>query len=271
MPRAFPCNNPVLMGILNVTPDSFSDGGSHFALHDALNHAMRMIGDGAGIIDIGGESTRPFSEPVSEDEELSRVIPVIEKLRSMSDIPISVDTYKAAVADEALKAGADIVNDISGLMFDEKMAQVIAGHNAYAVIMHMKGTPKNMQENPVYGDVVTEVMAFLRRQSTYAAKNGIDEKKIIIDPGIGFGKRVEDNLRILKMLHAFKELGKPVLIGTSMKSFIGKVTEASLEERVEGTLATLAVALMNGADILRVHDVVRAGRVLKMVKAVMDA
>ncbi len=271
MPRVFPCNNPVLMGILNVTPDSFSDGGRHWTLQDAVNHAKRMIDDGADIIDIGGESTRPFSEPVGEDEELSRVIPVIEKVRDISDIPISVDTYKAAVAHEALKAGADIINDISGLTYDDNMAHVIAEHDACAVIMHIKGEPKNMQENPVYDNVIAEIMAFLRRQVNYAVAAGVDGGKIIIDPGIGFGKRVADNLRILKMLHVFKELGKPVLIGTSMKSFIGKITDSPLEERVDGTLATVAIALMNGADIFRVHDVLRAGRVLKMVKAVVDA
>ena len=271
MPRAFPCNSPVIMGILNVTPDSFSDGGRHLALQDAAGHAKRMIDDGADIIDIGGESTRPFSDPVDEDEELSRVLPVIETVRAISDIPISVDTYKASVADKALRAGADIINDISGLTYDDRMAGVIAEHDAYAVIMHIRGTPKHMQENPVYENVIAEIMAFLRRQSSYAVRAGIDEGKIMIDPGIGFGKRVEDNLRILKMLNVFKELGKPVLIGTSMKSFIGKVTGSPLEERVEGTLATLAVAFMNGADIFRVHDVAGAKKVLTMVKAVMDA
>ncbi|MBP1749878.1 MAG: Dihydropteroate synthase [Deltaproteobacteria bacterium] len=259
------------MGILNVTPDSFSDGGRHIALQDAVNHAKLMIEDGADIIDIGGESTRPFSEPVSEDEELARIIPVIQKVRDISDIPISVDTYKAAVAHEVLNAGADIINDISGLTYDDKMARVIAEHDAYTVIMHIRGTPKNMQENPVYDNVIAEIMAFLRRQSNYAVEAGVDDRKIIIDPGIGFGKRVEDNLRILKMLHVFKELGKQVLIGTSMKSFIGKITDSPLEERIEGTLATVAVALMNGADIFRVHDVRKTGKVLKMVKAVMDA
>lgn len=271
MPRVFPCNSPALMGILNVTPDSFSDGGRHWALQDAISHAKRMIEDGADIIDIGGESTRPFSEQVSEDEELSRVIPVITKVREISDIPISVDTYKAAVAREALKAGADIVNDISGLTYDDKMVHVIAEFDAYAVIMHIKGTPKNMQENPVYDNVIAEIMAFLRRQVHYALEAGVNDRKVIIDPGIGFGKRIEDNLRILKMLHVFKELGKPLLIGTSMKSFIGKITDSPLKERIEGTLATIAVALMNGADIFRVHDVHKAGKVLKMVKAVMDA
>lgn len=271
MPRDFPCNIPVIMGILNVTPDSFSDGGRHFALQDAVDHAQRMVRDGAHIIDIGGESTRPGSDPVGEDEELSRIIPVIQKIRDLSDILISVDTYRATVARTALRAGADMINDISGLTYDDKMAHVIAEHGAYAVIMHIRGTPKNMQENPVYDDAVAEIMSFLRRQANYAEQEGIDGGKIVIDPGICFGKRVEDNLRILKMLHVFKELGKPVLIGTSMKSFIGKITEPALEERVEGTLATLAVALMNGADIFRVHDVRKAGKVLKMVKAVMDA
>ncbi len=271
MPRDFPCNSPIIMGILNVTPDSFSDGGRHVTLRDAAAHAQRMIEDGADIIDIGGESTRPLADPVDEEEELSRVIPVIEKVRDISDIPISVDTYKASVAHEALRAGADIINDISGLTYDDRMAHVVAEHGAYAVIMHIRGTPKNMQENPVYDNVVAEIMAFLRRQSIHAVKAGVDERKIIVDPGIGFGKRVEDNLRILKMLNLFKELGKPLLIGTSMKSFIGKVTDSPLEERVEGTLATLAVAFMNGADIFRVHDVGRARKVLTMVKAVMDA
>lgn len=271
MPRDFPCNSPVIMGILNVTPDSFSDGGRHMTLHNAVDHAQRMIEDGADIIDIGGESTRPLADPVDEDEELSRVIPVIEKVRDISDIPISVDTYKASVAHEALRAGADIINDISGLTFDDGMARVIAEHDAYAIIMHIKGTPRNMQENPVYENVIAEITAFLRRQSERAVMAGVDQRKIIIDPGIGFGKRVEDNLKILKMLHVFRELGKPVLIGTSMKSFIGKVTDSTLDERVEGTLATLAVAFMNGADIFRVHDVGRARKVLTMVKAVMDA
>jgi dihydropteroate synthase len=259
------------MGILNVTPDSFSDGGRHVTVRDAVDHAERMIEDGADIIDIGGESTRPFSDPVGEDEELSRVIPVIEKVRDISDIPISVDTYKASVAHEALKAGADIINDISGLTYDDRMASVIAEHAAYAVIMHIRGTPKNMQEDPVYEDVIAEIMAFLRRQVAYAAHAGVDPRKIIVDPGIGFGKRAEDNLKILKMLHIFKELDRPLLIGTSMKGFIGKVTDSPLEERREGTLATLAVACMNGADIFRVHDVGPARKVLKMVKAVMDA
>lgn len=272
MAWAFQCKTtPVIMGILNVTPDSFSDGGRHRSTEDAVDHARLMIEEGADIIDVGGESTRPFSEPVAEKEEIRRVIPVIERLHEIPGAFISVDTYKANVAREALKVGADMVNDISGLTYDDAMAGVIAGNDAHAVIMHIKGTPRNMQENPWYDDVVGEISAFLHERVEYAVRSGVDREKIVIDPGIGFGKRVEDNLRILKMLRAFHELGRPVLIGTSMKSFIGKLTDMPLEERVEGTLASLAVAIMNGADVLRVHDVRGAKKVLKIVKAVMDA
>jgi len=272
MARAPWCKStPVIMGILNVTPDSFSDGGRYQSVEEAFDHARLMIEEGADIIDVGGESTRPYSEPVAEKEELNRVIPVIEKLHGIPGALISVDTYKANVAREALKAGADWVNDISGLTYDAAMAGVIAEKDAYAVIMHIKGTPRNMQENPHYDDVAGEIRGFLQERIEYAVRMGIDRKKIIVDPGIGFGKRVEDNLRILKMLREFKKLGCPVLVGTSMKSFIGKITDMPLEERVEGTLATLAVALMNGADIVRVHDVRKARKVLNMVKAVMEA
>lgn len=272
MARALRCNiSPLVMGILNVTPDSFFDGGKHHTMEGALDHALRMIEEGADIIDIGGESTRPYADPVPEEEELRRIVPVIEALRASSDILISVDTYKAGVADAALCAGADIVNDISGLTYDDAMAQVVARNDAWVVIMHIKGTPRNMQVDPHYDDVVAEIREFLRLQIDHAVRAGVDPEKIIIDPGIGFGKRVEDNLRILKMLGEFKKLGRPVLIGTSMKSFIGKAAGLPVEERVEGTLASLAVALMNGADILRVHDVKKAKKVLMTVKAVMDA
>ncbi len=259
------------MGVLNVTPDSFFDGGKHHTMEGALDHALLMIEEGADIIDIGGESTRPFADPVPEEEELGRVIPVIERLRGNSDVLISVDTYKAGVASEALKAGADIVNDISGLTYDEDMAGVVARNDAWVVLMHIKGTPRNMQADPHYDDVIAEISDFLLGRIDHAVRAGIDPEKIIVDPGIGFGKRVGDNLRILKMLREFKKLGRPILIGTSMKSFIGKITGLPVEERVEGTLASLAVALMNGADILRVHDVKKAKKVLMTVKAVMEA
>ncbi len=272
MARALRCKTaPVIMGILNVTPDSFSDGGTHRTVEEALDHARSMIEEGADIIDVGGESTRPYSDPVAEKEELRRVIPVIEGLRDSSDVLISVDTYKSNVARAALKAGADMVNDISGLTYDDSMAEIIAATDAYAVIMHIKGTPRNMQENPFYDDVIGEIKGFLSDRVDHAVRMGIDSGKIIVDPGIGFGKRVEDNLRILKMLRQFRELGKPVLVGTSMKTFIGKITGSPLEERVEGSLASFAVALMNGADIIRVHDVKKANKVLKIVKAVMEA
>lgn len=259
------------MGILNVTPDSFFDGGRYNTEEAAIEYALRMVEDGADIIDVGGESTRPHAEEVSLDEELNRVIPVIEKITARSDVFISIDTYKSKVAREACLAGARMINDISGLTFDPQMAHIASGIHAYVVIMHTKGTPKNMQENPWYEDVVAEISGFFRKQMEVAVQAGIAEDRIILDPGIGFGKRVEDNLRILKMLGEFKKIGRPLLIGTSMKSFIGNVTESTLEQRLEGTLASLAVSIMNGADMLRVHDVKSARKVVKLVHAVMES
>ncbi len=264
-------NQPLIMGILNVTPDSFYDGGRHNGEDRAVRHAMALIEDGADIIDVGGESTRPNAEPVSTDEELRRVVPVIEKIRSRSDVFISIDTYKAKVADEACSAGANIINDISGLTFDEEMAPLAARIGVYTVIMHIKGTPKDMQTNPHYDDVVSEITDFFQRQMETAKQAGIAEDRIILDPGIGFGKRVEDNLRILKMLGEFKKLGKPILIGTSMKSFIGQITDSPVEERSEGTLASIVVSYMNGADILRVHDVKKTQKAVKLVRAIMQS
>ncbi|HOJ70353.1 MAG TPA: dihydropteroate synthase [Syntrophorhabdaceae bacterium] len=262
---------PLLMGILNVTPDSFFDGGQYLNIEDALRHAMRMVEDGADIIDVGGESTRPFSDPVDAHEELKRVIPVIEAIRSRSDVIISIDTYKSEVAEKACDAGAEIVNDISGLGFDSNMADTIARMGAYVVIMHIKGTPRDMQTNPYYDDVVSEIKGYFQERIALAESKGIKRDKIILDPGIGFGKRVEDNLRIIKGLGSFKDLGMPILIGTSMKSFIGKVTETELDERTEGTLASIAISVWNGADIVRVHDIKKANKVLKLVDAVMKS
>lgn len=259
------------MGILNVTPDSFYDGGRHNGEDRAVRHAMALIEDGADIIDVGGESTRPNAEPVDTDEELRRVIPVIEKIRSRSDVFISIDTYKSKVADKACSAGANIINDISGLTFDKEMAPLAARIGVYTVIMHIKGTPKDMQNNPHYDDVISEITDFFQRQMETARKAGIAEDRIILDPGVGFGKRVEDNLRILKMLGEFKKLGKPILIGTSMKSFIGQVTDSPVEERSEGTLASIVVSHMNGADILRVHDVKKTQKAVKLVRAIMQS
>jgi dihydropteroate synthase len=202
---------------------------------------------------------------------LERVIPVIESIRTHSDIAISIDTNKAQVAREAHLAGADIVNDISGFMFDPDMAATVAKFNIYAVIMHIKGTPKDMQQNPRYEDVISEIKAFFTERMAFAMKNGVNEERIILDPGIGFGKRVEDNLRIIRQLGDFKELGRPILMGTSMKSFITHITDSPLHERVEGTLASIAISVWNGANIVRVHDVKKAKKVVKLVSAIMSS
>lgn len=265
-------DRPLIMGVLNVTPDSFFDGGKFFKPEKAVRHALRMVKDGADIVDVGGESTKPYAEPISTDEELKRVIPVIEGIRARSDIIISIDTYKSKVAKEACAVGADIVNDISGLTFDKEMVNVVSKLGVYVVIMHIQGTPKDMQKNPYYEDVISEIKDFFIERIGFARRHGIEEDNIILDPGIGFGKRVEDNLKILKQLESFKEIGRPILIGTSMKGFIGKVTDSSLEEeRTEGTLASIAISVWNRADIIRVHDVKKACKVVKLVDAVMKS
>ncbi len=255
-----------IMGILNVTPDSFSDGGRYLNVESTVKRAEEMVREGADIIDVGGESSRPFSEPVSKEEEMKRVLPVIEALQDLK-VPISVDTYKPEVAEEALKRGASMVNDIFGLR-KEDMAEVVRDYDAAVVIMHMKGEPKNMQLNPSYRDTIGEIAKFLRERAEFALKKGISEDKIIIDPGIGFGKRVEDNLRILKFLDAFKSLGFPILVGASRKSYMGKLFNLEVQERLETTLASDIVAAMNGAAILRVHDVKEHVRAIKMIEAI---
>lgn len=254
-----------IMGILNVTPDSFSDGGKYFDCEKAVNHALRMIRDGADIIDIGGESSRPGSKPLGGEEELKRVVPVIEAISKSSDIPISIDTMKSEVAEKALRAGASIVNDISGLTYDKRMAEVIAHNRATVVIMHMKGTPTDMQENPRYEDVVGEVKSFLLQQSAVAKENGVNQ--IIIDPGIGFGKNLKHNLTLLRNIDQFLDLGYPVLIGPSRKSFIGTLLDLPVSERLEGTSAAVAASIIGGASIVRVHDV----KEMKRVAVVTDA
>ncbi len=263
-------DKPLVMGILNVTPDSFYDHGAFFSRDQALDHALRMIDEGADIIDIGGESTRPFSEPTPLAEELARILPVIEAVRKYSDIPLSVDTYKAEVARAALLAGADIVNDISAMSFDDHMADVVAGAKAPVIIQHIKGTPRDMQKNPFYEDVTGEIREFFVERIAFAKARGIDEEDIIVDPGIGFGKQLQHNLTIIKELGRLKELGRPLLIGTSMKSFIGRIMgTTALEDRVEGTLASVAMSVWNGADIVRVHDVARTRRVVTFMEALM--
>jgi dihydropteroate synthase len=258
-----------IMGVLNVTPDSFSDGGRFFKLEDAVSQGMKMIGEGADMIDVGGESTRPGSDPLPIGDELSRVIPVIQSLSKKTDVPISIDTYKAEVARRALDAGAQMINDISALRFDPKMKEVASEYKVPIVLMHIKGTPKEMQKDPSYEDVIAEITEYLRQSIKIAQDAGIDREKIIIDPGIGFGKRVQDNLNVLKNLKEFSILGCPILIGCSRKSFIGRVLDLPVEERSEGSLAALAVAVMNGANIVRVHDVKESKRVVSLIDAVI--
>ncbi|HVN24854.1 MAG TPA: dihydropteroate synthase [Syntrophorhabdales bacterium] len=265
-------DRPLIMGILNVTPDSFYDGGKFYPQDVAITHALRLIEEGADILDVGGESTRPYSDATPAEEELRRVIPVIREIRARSTVFLSVDTYKAAVAREAIEAGADMINDISGLTFDPETASVAAQSGVPVVIMHTRGRPKEMQVNPGYEDVIGQIKEFFVDRVQYAKQCGVQDSNIVLDPGIGFGKRVEDNLTIIKDLRRFKELGYPILIGTSMKGFIGKLAGSpELEERIEGTLASLALSLWNGADILRVHDVKKAKKVAAFVQAVMAA
>ncbi|MDA8170094.1 MAG: dihydropteroate synthase [Nitrospiraceae bacterium] len=259
-----------IMGVLNVTPDSFSDAGMFYSGQKAVSHALRMAGEGAGIIDIGGESTRPGSEPLPADEELKRVIPVIEAIRKQSPVPISIDTYKADIARRAVEAGASIINDISGMRFDPLMPQVAASLGVPVVLMHIKGTPRDMQKEPVYEALIPEILDYLRESIRIAEDAGVHADRIIIDPGIGFGKTFDHNLEILKNLGLFTGLGKPVLVGASRKAFIGRILGGAPPlERLEGTLAAHTAAILNGASIIRAHDVkeaVRAARVADAIK-----
>ena len=256
-----------IMGILNVTPDSFSDGGKFFDTAKAVEHALQMERDGADFIDVGGESTKPGSEPVSEEEELKRVIPVIEALKDKVKVPISIDSYKASVVDKALTAGASLVNDVTGLRSDE-MIKVVAKHNVPVVCMHMQGEPKTMQDNPSYIDVVKDIIAEFTKVKEKAEKMGV--KEILFDPGIGFGKTVEHNHEIIRRLKEFKVLGK-VVIGPSRKSFIGKITGAEVDDRLGGTIGAVAMSMLNGADIIRVHDVKEVKQALQIVQAIIPS
>jgi len=258
-----------LMGVLNVTPDSFSDGAKFLDAGGAVEHAKKMLADGADIIDVGGESTRPGSEPVSAAEEKKRVLPVIERLAKETDAVISIDTTKAEVADAALSAGASMVNDISGLRFDPAMPKIIADRGAPVCVMHIQGNPKNMQENPNYRDLMGEIIDYLSKGLEIAQKAGILHEKIVVDPGIGFGKTVEQNLEILRRLKELKVLGCPVLVGTSRKSMIGKILGLPVEERAEGTAASVAISIANGVDMIRVHDVKEMMRVARMSDAIV--
>ena len=259
----------LVMGILNATPDSFSDGGQFTNTKQAIEHALFMIDNGADIIDIGGESTRPGADPVPLEAELERVIPIIESLSKTTDVCISIDTYKSAVAKHALKAGADIVNDISSLS-DPDMASVVAKAKVPVILMHIKGNPKDMQVAPYYDSLIDEIKSFLEAKIHLAIDSGIAADRIIIDPGIGFGKTIQHNLEIIRKLCEFKSLEKPILIGTSRKSFIGKILKIdSLTDRVEGTSATVAISIANGADIIRIHDVKEMARVARMTDAIV--
>ena len=251
-----------IMGILNVTPDSFYDGGKFADPGAAVEHALEMVSQGARIIDVGGESTRPGALSVSVEEEVKRTVPVIEAIRQKSDAAISIDTTKAPVAAAALEAGASMVNDISGMTFDENMAETVARHDAEVVIMHIQGTPGTMQKNPRYDDLTGEITSFLLKQAEKAMEKGIKKEKIILDPGIGFGKKLEDNYRILNNIHKFRACGFPLLIGLSRKSLIGKILREG-EDRLPATLALNAVAVREGADIIRVHDVLPHALMLK--------
>lgn len=255
---------PIVMGILNVTPDSFSDGAKYPDAAAAINHAREMISEGAAIIDVGGESSRPGALPVSCEEELERVLPIVKQLAKEGCI-ISVDTCKADVARACLRKGAHMINDIMGLA-DERIVKVCASHKAVVVIMHMKGEPRTMQENPVYSDVVLEIKDFFRERIAKARKAGIEG--IILDPGIGFGKTTEHNLEIIRRLGEFRDLGYPLMLGTSRKSFIGKTISGDADERLEGTIASNIVGFMNGARIFRVHDVAENKKALDMAWAI---
>jgi len=258
-----------IMGILNITPDSFSDGGLFFDKSVAIQRALQMVEDGADIIDIGGESTRPGSEIVPVEEELRRTAPVIAAIAKEITIPISIDTYKAEVAQRALDAGASIVNDISGLRFDPEMTKVVSEYKVPVVVMHIRGKPKDMQINPVYEALIPEIMDYLRGSIRFALDAGIQDDMIVIDPGIGFGKTFEQNLTIIHNLQEFTSLEKPVLIGASRKAFIGKILgDESPGQRVEGTAAAVAISILKCANIVRVHDVKEMVKVAKVADAI---
>jgi dihydropteroate synthase len=268
--RLLDFNYPKIMGIVNVTPDSFSDGGKYFSIDEAVDHALMLIDDGADIIDIGGESTRPGSDEVDVDEELKRTLPVIKNiLKIKKDVIISIDTTKSKIAEEALNAGASIVNDVSGLTFDQRMIEIVMQFDAGVVIMHMKGNPKTMQQNPTYDDVVKDVFNFLKEQSDKAKIKGIN--KIIIDPGIGFGKRVEDNFELIKKLNEFKLLGYPIMIGLSRKSFIGKTLNKGINDRDVATIVLETASVLNSARIIRTHNVKYCNQLVKLVTHILQA
>lgn len=258
-----------VMGILNVTPDSFSDGGRYVDVDAALAHGVEMVRQGASIVDVGGESTRPGADAVPLEEELERVIPVVRGLRARVAAPISIDTYKEAVARPALEAGADMVNDISALRFDPAMAGLVAAEDVPVVLMHMQGRPRTMQRAPRYVDVVREVAAFLRERAAFAVERGVGAHRIVVDPGIGFGKDMGHNLELLRRLDALVALGRPVLVGLSRKAFLGRLLdEDAPDARLEGSLAGAAAAVLAGAHMIRAHDVAETCRAVRVAEAI---
>ncbi len=266
--RILECAHPRIMGIINCTPDSFAVRHSDTA--SAVRMARTMIDEGADILDIGGESSRPGSEPVSVAEELARILPVIELIREFSDIPLSIDTTKAAVAEKALTLGCDIINDISGLGFDPDMAPLAAEYNCPIVIMHIRGTPKTMQEHPEYDDVIKEVGLYFTERMALAEEKGIPAERIILDVGIGFGKRRRDNLALLKHHGEFRRFGRPLLLGASRKRFIGSISRTEGDDRIDGSLAVAAIGVMHGADIIRTHDVAHTRRAVALATAIRE-
>ena len=266
-------DKPIIMGILNITPDSFYKNSRVMDIKEAVNRAIKFIQEGAKIIDIGGQSTRPFSDEIPEDEEIKRVIPVIKAIKNEipKDIYISIDTYRSNVAKLALESGANIVNDISGLMFDKNMVKVIKDYECGVVIMHIRGRPKNMQENPYYEDTIKEIKEELNLRIEYALNNGIKKNQIVIDPGIGFGKRVYDNLIILKYIDEFFDFELPILVGHSRKSFIGKVLNLeNPEDRLIGSIVVSSYLTLKGINIIRTHDVKETKQTIDMIYAILN-
>ena len=258
------------MGILNITPDSFSDGGKYLSASRAIDRAFAMVDNGADIIDIGGESTRPGSDFISKDEELQRIVPVIQEIRNQdSEILISIDTYKSDVAEIAVDLGANIVNDISGLTFDQNMSTFLSGRDIPVIIMHINGKPKTMQVNPIYDDLINDINSFFKKQIIFAQSNGIDRDNIILDPGIGFGKTFNHNLTIINNLKDLCSLGHPIMVGTSRKAFIGDILDAPHSERVEGTIASVVASVINGANIVRVHDVKEIKKAIMVTEKIL--
>ena len=263
-------SNCLIMGIVNTTPDSFSDGGKYNSANKAIDRAYHLLENGADIIDIGGESSRPGAKPVSPAEEIKRISPLLIELAKNTDSTISIDTYKSSTAIYALDNGAHLINDISGMTHDKKMVNIISRYKVPIVIMHMKGTPQTMQQNPTYDNIINEISDFLVKQADIAISAGVSYEKIIIDPGIGFGKTLNDNYKIIAKLKQISKLGFPVLVGPSRKSFIGETLDESIDERLEGSIVSAALCYKNGAKIVRVHDVEETKKSLLIVEKIIE-